>query len=251
MPDMHRRDFTQQGIASLLTLSLLDTLFARNAFADKIKPLAVAWLNELNTMSADLKGAKLGQVEWQAAVEKLLAKVNVPDLLQFIDFDQIERKNALPDAGARLIRFRLPEAEGVPTKLVFGEQIFGMKAGRSVVPHGHDNMATAFLVLKGDFHGRHYDRIEDKGEYIVIKPTIDREFKVGETSTISDKKDNVHWFTAKTDGAYLFNIHVLELVKDFQRPTGRVYLDPQGEKLAGGRILAKRISYTDANKRYG
>ena len=43
-----------------------------------------------------------------------------------------------------------------------------MKKGRSVVPHGHDNMATGFLVLKGDFRGRHYDRLEDHADHYLI-----------------------------------------------------------------------------------
>ncbi len=58
--------------------------------------------------------------------------------------------------------------------------------GRSIVPHGHNNMATAFDVLKGEFHGRHFERVED----MVIEPTIDRKFGPAEASTISDYKDN-------------------------------------------------------------
>ena len=88
---------------------------------------------------------------------------------------------------------------GLPKNPVFGRQIFAMKKGRSVVPHGHDNMATGFLVLKGDFRGRHYDRLEDHADHYLIRPTIDRAFKPGEFSTISDHKDNIHWFTAESE----------------------------------------------------
>ncbi len=31
---------------------------------------------------------------------------------------------------------------------------------------------------------------------MIIKPTIDRKFSPGECSTVSDYKDNVHWFQA-------------------------------------------------------
>src|SRR5438874_1237195 len=82
--------------------------------------------------------------------------------------------------------------------LIFGRQIFAMARGRSVVPHGHDNMATGFLVLKGTLRGRHYDRVEDHKDHYLIRPTIDRSFKPGEYSTVSDHKDNVHWFTAES-----------------------------------------------------
>ena len=39
---------------------------------------------------------------------------------------------------------------------VFGKQIFALKKDRSVVPHGHDNMCTGFIILRGSFSGKHY-----------------------------------------------------------------------------------------------
>ena len=33
--------------------------------------------------------------------------------------------------------------------------------------------------------------------------------------------------------------------------TGRVYLDPEGEKLAGGLIRARRVDYDEVNRLYG
>ena len=72
------------------------------------------------------------------------------------------------------------------------------------MPHGHDNMCTGFIILRGDFIGKHYDRVEDNKDHYLIKPTIDRTFKPGECSTISDHKDNVHWFKADSrDGLHL------------------------------------------------
>jgi hypothetical protein len=109
-------------------------------------------------------------------------------------------------------------------------------------------MVTAFLILGGRFHGRLYDRLENGPDWMIIKPTIDREFGVNEASTISDDKDNVHWFQALTDNAFIFNIHVMS-VKPGR--TGRVYIDPQGEKLSDGRIRAKRLTHEDAYRQFG
>jgi hypothetical protein len=33
--------------------------------------------------------------------------------------------------------------------------------------------------------------------------------------------------------------------------TGRVYIDPEGEKLSDGRIRAKKIDHAEANRLYG
>jgi len=41
---------------------------------------------------------------------------------------------------------KFPKIEGIPEKFAFGQQIFALKKDRAVVPHGHNNMATAFLI---------------------------------------------------------------------------------------------------------
>ena len=87
------------------------------------------------------------------------------------------------------------------------------------------------------------------GESMIIKPTIDHGFGVGQYSTISDHKDNVHWFKATEDASFLFNIHVLNVEEG--RASGRVYVDPDGERLSGGRIRARRVKSSEAYKLYG
>jgi hypothetical protein len=194
---------------------------------------------------------ELHQVDWQAKIEELYAKVDLTDLLRAIDFENVIKNADIPDKGARSLRPKLPKVDGLPTKYVFGAQIFALKKGCSVIPHGHDNMATAFLILKGDFRGRHYDRLEDAGEHIIITPTIDQTFTVGGCSTVSDYKDNVHWFEAQTGPAFIFNIHVYHVMPGKELSPGRIYLDVNGEKLSGGRIRARRIDHEEAERLYG
>ncbi len=248
MLSMNRRHFHQQTLGSLLTWSLLDTLFSSDVFASELRPVAAKWLKELNDMSLDLKAKKLGQLDWQKKVEELFAMVDLPDILKFIDFDKLSQNVKAQERGEISLKANLPSVEGLPTELVFGHQVFALGKDRSVVPHGHDNMATAFLILQGDFRGRHYDRLEDEKEHMIIAPTIDRTFGPGDYSTVTDLKDNVHWFTANQDKSFIFNIHVMS-VKPGR--TGRVYIDPEGEKIAGGRIRAKKIDHAEANKLYG
>lgn len=251
MSTLSRRSFTKQSLGTLLTYSLLETISNRDAFADDIKPIAAKWLVDVHQLSVDLKGQKLPQLDWQLKVEDLFAKVDLPDVLKLIDFDKLLAGTKYIDHGALSLRFSFPEVEGVPKQLVFGKQIFALKKDRSVVPHGHNNMATAFLILKGDLQGKHYDRVEDQKEHIVIKPTIDRKFSPGECSTVSDYKDNVHWFKAITEPAFIFNLHVMGIRPGTTEATGRIYLDPQGEQLAGGLIKARRIGYEESLKKYG
>jgi hypothetical protein len=248
MPAFSRRDFHQQTLGTLLTWSLLDAIYAGDAFADEVKPIAARWLAEIDEWSRDLKGKKLEQLAWQKKVEELYAKADLPELLKFIDFQKLKTQVKPKEKGEQALHAMLPKVEGLPTQLVFGHQVFALSKGRSVPPHGHTNMATAFLILQGEFHGRHYDRLEDAADHMIITPTIDRTFGPGEYSTISDFKDNVHWFKAATDEAFIFNIHVMGLNPGRSM---RVYIDPNGEELPGNRIKARKIDHSQANRLYG
>ena len=248
MSTINRRDFAKTTVGSLVTYSLLNTLFQQELFSAEIKPVAAQWIKDIHELGEDLKGTKLSQLQWKEQCEKLFAQADLKDLMKFIDFGGRISSTPFRDKGERPIRFKFPEVEGLPTNLVFGHQIFKLKKGQSVVPHGHNNMATAFLIMKGEFHGKHYDRLEESDSHMIIKPTIDAKFKPGECSTVTQVKDNVHWFKTESDEGYIFNIHILGLNTG---ASGRVYVDPLGEKISGGRIRARKIGSAEATNLYG
>jgi hypothetical protein len=246
-----RREFHASLIRSAIAFGLIETLWARDLFADAAKPTIQKWFTELVEMTRDLKGQKLTDLQFQTRMEDLYKRVDLADLCTLIRLDDVEKKTPLPDNGAANVGFDLSKVEGVPANLGFGKQIFGCKKGRSIVPHGHANMCTGFIVLKGRWHGRHYDRLETNKDHYIIKPTIDRAFGPGELSTISDHKDNVHWFKSESDGAFIFNVHVTDYDKTIKEASGRLYLDPDGEKLAGGTIKAPKLTSAECHKKYG
>lgn len=247
---MDRRDFGRQTLASLLTFSLLETVLVSNAVGAAVAPIAAKWLADLDQMSKDLEAAPLNQTLWQSQVEQLFAKIDLAEFLAYVDFDQLIKDVKFKQRGERSFQAKFPRVQGLPTELVYGHQMFALQRNRSVVPHGHNNMATAFLVLRGEFEGKHYDRLEDHKDHLIVRPTIDRRFKPGECSTVSDHRDNVHWFKATSETAYIFNIHVLDVDPAIKR-SGRVYIDPAGQPLSGGRIKAKRLQSAEAYKRFG
>jgi hypothetical protein len=73
----------------------------------------------------------------------------------------------------------------------------------------------------------------------------------GQLRPFSDVTYSVHWFTAESDHAFIFNIHVMETNPENPNKPGRVYVDPIGEKVAGGLIKAPKITYGKANQLYG
>jgi hypothetical protein len=246
-----RRTFHHQVLGSMMTYGLIETLFHRDLLADSVKPIVHKWMVDLNDLCRSLKDHKLKDLDFQSKLEELYRKVDLKELLTLLDLDRISRTIKYPERGAASLGIDLNKVEGLPKPLVFGKQIFAMGKGRSVVPHGHDNMCTGFIILRGDFEGRHYDRVEEESDHYLIKPTIDRSFKPGECSTISDHKDNVHWFRASSETGFIFNIHVIGYNQESTKSSRRVYIDPEGEKVSGGLIVAKKISSAEAHRKYG
>lgn len=246
-----RREFNTKLLGSLVAYGLIETLFERDLLADSVKPIIAVWLSELNQLGRDLKGQKLKDTDFQAKLEGLYRRVDLPELLRFVQLDHLRQTVKYPERGAASLGIDLTKVEVLPQRLIFGKQIFAMRQGRSVVPHGHDNMCTGFIILQGKFAGKHFDRVEDHADHYLIKPTIDRSFAPGECSTISDHKDNVHWFKAESETGFIFNIHVMGYNPDNPKNSGRVYVDPDGEKVAGGLIKARKISSAECHKKYG
>jgi hypothetical protein len=243
---MNRREFA----GTVMAYGLLQMLWTRDLFAADVQPVVGQWFKDLNALGNDLKGKKLKDLEFQAKMEDLYKKVDLAELVKFIDLDKLAEKIKLPANGAHSAGFDLNKVEGLGN-LSFGRQIFCLKKDRAVVPHGHANMCTGFIVLRGTFHGRHYDKMETKGDHYIIKPTIDHTFEAGGASTISDHKDNVHWFQCSSDTGFIFNAHVIGYDPTIKEPSGRLYLDPEGEKLAGGLIKAPKMTSGECHKKYG
>jgi hypothetical protein len=246
-----RRGFMREALQSLTAVVLIEGLWSRRLFGSEVRPIVGDWFKELNAISRDVHEHRLKDVEFQQSLERLYQRVNLAELLEGLDFDRLAAGASFPAKGAKSLPVEFSHVSGLPVDLAFGRQIFAMGKGRSVVPHGHDNMATGFLVLKGNFRGRLYDRVEDNKDHYLIRPTGDRRFSPGEFSTISDHKDNVHWFTSENDSAFIFNIHVVDTNPENPKKPSRIYVDPMGEKLSGGLIKAPKISYGKVNQLYG
>jgi hypothetical protein len=246
-----RRSFNGKMLGSLLAFGLIEMLYDRHLFADEINPVIDKWMLELADICKSVKDQKIKDVDFQTKLEDLYKNVNLPDLVKLVDLDKAAKDVKFPELGAANLGVDLSKVEGLPKNLVFGKQIFAMTKGRSVVPHGHDNMCTGFIILRGDFIGKHYERVEDNADHYLIKPTIDRKFKPGECSTISDHKDNVHWFKAESETGFIFNIHVIGYNPENKKAGNRVYVDPEGEKTKDGLIVAKKISSAECHKKYG
>jgi hypothetical protein len=183
-------------------------------------------------------------------IQAILSGVDLPDLLTRIDFTKLQRGFHLRSDNADSFRLNFSELAGMPSTLNYATRIFGMREGRSIMPHGHHNLVSAHLAIQGDLHVRNFQRISDEPGYLLIEPTVDKVITVKDCSTQSSFRNNVHWFTARGGSAYTFDIVVDGLEPD--QESGLDFIDPLHAMKAGeGRLRAPRLTREQAQRGYG
>lgn len=251
MQPLDRRKFLKHTLSSFYSLSLVSTLCQANALTGIVKSVTHKWLFDMEQISKDLRAGRIGVTGWQDQIETLLNKVDMADLLKAIDYERLSRSTTLYADHETAEEISFAKVKGLPGKLAFAPFFYGMKKGAAIVPHGHRNMTTMHMMLKGETHGRLYNRVDDEPDFLTVIPTKDKMMQVGEVSTISGKRDNIHWFKALTEPVFMFNIGVYGLVPDSET-TGRDYIDAdRGEKVSGGAIRVPRIDDKTAYRIYG
>jgi hypothetical protein len=228
-------------------------LLAFPSITEAAKLSATSLLAELDEFSQALRAGQIDADTWQTQVEALFARADANDLLAAITLDWKAIHRETHRAGQIVHSLDPAELRGCPPEPAFRRKLFAFSTNHAVIPHGHYNLVSAFLVLAGSFHGRHFDRVREDADAVVIKPSDDRTFQLGDAAAISDVRNNVHWFTALEDEALLFNVSVTipeHLRGPSARSTGRVYLDPEGEPLDGGLIRARRASISQLRAKY-
>jgi len=236
-------------VYSVLSYSLMNSLITTEAIGNKMNPITDKWVNQLNEYCLDLKKEAITIQEWRNLISQLYQKVELKEILEIINFEKLKKGFHFPDLGVNNKPVKFPKLKGLPAKTVFIKKIFGMKKERAIIPHGHSNMVSAHLILKGEMHLRHYDKIRIEGEKMIIKPTIDKIIKTGESSSISDDKDNVHWFIANTDSAFTFDVIMLNLnEKEYDIHNIDIY---EKENLSNGNMRVPILDVETALKKYG
>lgn len=246
---MKRRDFSKGFLATLTSYALMDSAFAINAFSNAISPITKHWSIMVSEYCMDLKKQTITPLEWQNLIEELFNKIEMKELLNFIDFETVKKGFQYPDLGVHTKSIVFPKLKGLPKDTVFIKKIFGMQRDRAVIPHGHSNMTSSHLVIEGEMHLRHYEKIRKEDQNLIIKPSIDKVISVGDNSSISDEKDNIHWFIANTSQAFTFDVIMLDLnEKSTEIQNIDIY---ESQNLGNGTMRVPIIHVDTALKKYG
>jgi hypothetical protein len=207
----------------------------------------VAMLREALELGRRLRRGELTQVQWQDAIGPILRGATVEEIRDAIGLEMIRERTPRVRLGAAIERVplisRLNPDDGAAVRVFF----FG--AGRTDPPHCHFNQVTAHIVLAGKFRVRHFERLREVPGAFVLRPSHDREIGVGESTSISDQRDNAHWHAALTDGVLL---DVEQGRLDPSLPIrNRQMLDVGVAPSADGSILAPCLNRQAALRKFG
>ena len=101
-PTETRREFTRHALQSLTALALIEGLAGHRLFGKDTQPIIDDWFKELHAISKDVADHKVKDVEFQASLESLYRRVDLPALLKTLDFDRMAAGVNYPALGARV-----------------------------------------------------------------------------------------------------------------------------------------------------
>ncbi|UQA63100.1 hypothetical protein [Polyangium aurulentum] len=246
-PAEPRRRAVLGGLLAVGLVSLAGAALVRRAVVTSRRRTFEEVARRAHDASQALAEGQITIAGWQRALDSIFQEVSPDELSESIDLDALLARTPDVPRGASVLTLA-PDLPGGPLP-GFATKLFVLRKGRANPPHAHDNMVSMHYVLRGKFRVRHYDRVRDEPDAIILKPTIDRVIGPGESTSISENHDNVHWHLAESDGVLL---DVLRAgLGDL--PTETHLVDPvAATPLEGGLLRAPRLPTVDkALERFG
>lgn len=172
-----------------------------SALRAAVQTPGVAMLREALALGRRLRRGEITQFQWQDAIGPILRGATIEEIRDAIGLEMIRERTPRVRLGAGIqnvpLLARLDPDDGAAVRVFF----FG--AGRTDPPHCHFNMVAAHIVLAGQFRVRHFERLRETADGFVLRPSHDRVIGVGDSTSISDLRDNAHWHAALTPGVLL------------------------------------------------
>lgn len=219
------------------------------------------WGQGLADLNRDLAAGRIPLTEWQNRMMALDSGIDLGDLRRYLDFDRLTAAMTFPDKLAQTADPKLPRTiniNGIERHWFI--RFFGMRRGGAVIPHVHNNMVSAHLVIEGQFHARTFDREADMqdpvGDFVLLRPTLDAQLAPGQMITMSDDRDNGHWLVAEADRSFTFDVGVVALSKtrSYTLPANKysmIFVDPTADAQDGyGLIRAPVVSFEDCAAKF-
>ncbi len=222
---------SRRTVLQLAPAAMLYALGVRRAVAAPLRAEVLEDLRQMNDLAVQLRRGAITPRDWQDQMAVLAAQVDTSELSRSLDIERLAATLELPRDRALVRELGFAPLDQALSDAKVHIRLFMLGHGRAIIPHGHDDMVSMHWLLHGALRARHYDRIERSPEHMLIRPTIDRVLRPGMATTVSDDRDNVHWFVAVEGPTFSLGVVVPRLTGE--GPSGRVYLDPKAATEAG------------------
>jgi len=228
-----------------------------SAWARPLDPALQRWLLRVGEIGRAVQSGSLTPLGWQEAMQEAYVAFSPEEWVAFIDMDRLLEGLRYPDVKFGAVKdVPWPAVEGFPADLRFGHKLFVYRKGSSTPPHAHNNLVSAHWVLRGEVRTRTFDRVEDLEAAILLQPTRDEVSRPGALVSMSDARDNVHWFEGVSEQPSIsFDIPIgVTPDKQYRHPAeayNQIYLDPTVARRADGRIEAPIIKFDDSKTKFG
>jgi hypothetical protein len=237
---LSRRDLLFGSVHGAVAYALLGVAWQSRAVARPAPPHVLAWAEGVRERARALRAGELSLVRWQDEMAVHLVTLPLEELVAALDLEAVKRRLRYPAdrAATRAVALPGPRRRG-GGRPVHG-RLFGLAKGRAIVPHAHNNMVSAHLVLDGEVRARTFDRTADVEGALLLAPVRDEVRRAGSVVTMSDARENAHWFLAVSERAHTFDIPLTDLVPGKAYPTkagykSMIFLDPlRGAKEGAG-----------------
>lgn len=258
MNSINRRQALKLGSASMLAVSLLNHMSQITRLPENIQSRLQPWKRRLAEAAADLGQGRISGLQWQQNMDRIYRDAPIAELLKMISFDDLRSsmlQSDLQGRGEVFVDIPIPGIADAASRPEPGRVLISKLAyiekGRHIPPHGHSNMASAFLCVSGEFDVRLYDRLEETEDSMIVRKTAEQgKAGVGTWSSISDYRDNVHWLTARSENCFLFTCKVIRL-EEHREFRGRINIDMRNPKsLGAGTFRAQKISFQKSREIY-
>ena len=215
-----------------------------------------SWARKVVELNRGLAAGGMGLFYWQDHIATLNASVPVSEVVRYLDIDALTRNFTYPDRLAQIADLHFPKdvyVKGIARPWFM--RVFAMREGGAIIPHAHNNMVSAHLVVRGNFHARTYDRMHDEAGAVVLRPSLDRLLSSGEIITMSDDRDNAHWLVAQRTPSMTFDIGMTDISDTRQyilaaNQYSMIYVDPTVKPQTDGFIHAPVMTFDEAVKKF-
>lgn len=215
------------------------------------------WARAVVAANEHVAAGELDVLGWQGEIARLHATVELPALVRYLDVERLLREFRY---GSNLAETADPVLPAAITRAGTGPRrwfirVFGLRKGGAIIPHVHNAMVSAHLVVAGSFHARTHDRVRDLDDAVVLRPSIDRALAAGELITMSDRRDNQHWLVARADRSLTFDVGVVDVAPSWRYRLAAnryhmIFVDADRKPERDGTIIAPAMTFERCVAKY-